>query len=767
MKRILAFLTSSVLATAFLASCVETPAEVAVTGVRLSDTEIELLEGQTHNLTATVLPEDATNKGVTWTSAVPNVATVSDDGTVIAMAMGASTITVTTVDGGFRADCAVIVKMRVIPVESISLNYDKIGIEEGSGVYLSATVLPTNATNKNVIWSASPENVISVDNIGKVTGLIPGEGDVTATTEDGGFTATCHIIVNAVTVNAESVTLDRETLELTEGETAVLTATVLPENTTDKTVQWRTIDEAVAMVDQEGKVTAVGAGKTLIVASCGGIEAACEVTVKKVEVTGLTIEPASVTLAEGKTFQLSATVSPANADQTVEWVSYDTNVAKVDANGLVTAVKEGTTKIFARSQAFTDVSASCEITVIKDPTLRGISINPSELTLTVGQAQTLQVVYTPEYATNKKVSWSTDNADVASVSAEGEVTAKEEGVAIVTATSDEGGLTASCKVMVGKTTGTRVYCYINNYLTSKKILYLNGTPDPLSGAFEVIINDASYSFAYLIGMRADGHDLYTLEWYQSSISSGNPLFLCKNRKPLYRLDEYFKDPDNVHGMAARDGKVAFTYYSTSGENNYLIIVDPDGTVTKSDIPGDYKNMYDMPCAFSPSGDLYIAPDFKDPFGDRHLGVYKYGTDKEWSYYDLPKHEYPGQIDISDEGDVYVFTLYQDDDYYAVLYKNGEEYSVTDQYNKYVNIDLSIAGGHIYTVALDEDEKKATERCDGNLLRTVNIDSGLHSMHATTSGDVYLATGKRIYKNDAVLFTVPGEIHYISYFCVVE
>ena len=760
MKRILAFLTSSVLATAFLASCVETPAEVAVTGVRLSDTEIELIEGQTHNLTATVLPEDATNKGVTWTSAVPNVATVSDDGTVIAKEMGASTITVTTVDGGFRADCAVIVKMRVIPVESISLNYDKIGIEEGSGVYLSATVLPTNATNKNVIWSASPENVISVDNIGKVTGLIPGEGDVTATTEDGGFTATCHIIVNAVTINPERVTLDRETLELTEGETAVLTATVLPENTTDKTVQWRTIDEAVATVDQEGKVTAVGAGKTLIVASCGGIEAACEVTVKKIQATGITIEPATVTIAEGKTFQLSATVSPANADQTVEWVSYDTDVARVDASGLVTAVKEGTTKIFARSKAFTDVSASCEVTVTKDPTLRGISINPSELNLTVGQTQTLQVVYTPEYAANKKVSWSSDNADVASVSAEGKVTAKEEGTATVTATSEEGGFTASCKVTVGKTTGTRVYCCTNDH-----VLYVNGAPDPLSGAFEIVIDDVRYTFEYLMAMCADGPDLYTLEWYHNS--SRSPVVLCKNRKPLIRLEEYINDPNDVHGMAVRGGKAAFTCYSTNGTDNYVVIVSPDGTVTKSEIPGDYKNMYDMPCAFSPSGDLYFAPDFYDPFGDRHLGVYKYGTDKEWSYYDLPKHEYSGRIDISDEGDVYVFTLYQDDDYYAVLYKNGEEYSVTDQYNKYVNIDLSIAGGHIYTVALDEDEKKATERCDGNLLRTVNIDSGLHSMHATTSGDVYLATGKRIYKNDAVLFTVPGEIHYISYFCVVE
>ena len=624
-------------------------------------------------------------------------------------------------------------------------------------------MLPANATNKNVKWSASPENVLSVNEIGKVTGLAPGEGDVTATTEDGGFTATCHIIVNAVTVNAESVTLDKETLELTEGETAVLTATVLPENTTDKTVQWRTIDEAVATVDQEGKVTAVSAGKTLIVASCGGIEAACEVTVKKVEVTGLTIEPASVTLAEGKTFQLSATVSPANADQTVEWVSYDTDVARVDASGLVTAVKEGTTKIFARSKAFTDITASCEVTVIKDPTLLGININPSEITLTVGEVFELTVIYTPSYAANKKVSWTTDNDAVASVSAEGKVTAKEEGTATVTATSEEGGFTASCKVTVGKTTGTRVYC------TMQHLFYVNGAPDPLSGAYDLIINDVSYSFLEIVEiMCSSGSDLYSLERYCNKNSGKFLAVLCKNRKPLYNLEEYMSISD-PHGMAAHNGKVAFTCYSEGGKNNYVIIVNPDGTVTRSEIPGDYKYMYDMPCAFSPSGDLYIAADFKDPFGYEHLGVYKYSIGGEWSYSQLPGNDLSyGRIGISEEGDVYVLTKHTFQGNSAALFKNGEEVSILDHSPNYIDIDICVVGGHVYTIAVDTEETIAVERCDGNLIRTVDTDNSYFlNMQVTTSGDIYFATGRRIYKNDDLLFTIPYEAYPISYFCVVE
>lgn len=737
---------------------------MAVTGVKLSDKEIELIEGQTHNLTATVLPENATNKNVTWTSGVPEVATVSDDGTVVAMAMGASTITVRTVDGGYTANCAVIVKMRVIPVESISLNYDKIGIEEGSGVYLSATVLPSNATNKNVIWSASPENVISVDNIGKVTGLIPGEGDVTATTEDGGFTATCHIIVNAVTVNAESVTLDKETLELTEGETAVLTATVLPENTTDKTLEWRTSDENVATVDQEGKVTAVSAGKTVITASCGAAGASCEVTVKKVEVTGLTIEPASVTLSEGKTIQLSATVSPANADQTVEWASQRPDIATVDReSGLVTAVSEGETKIYARSLAFTDVSAACEVTVIKDPTLRGISINPAELNLTVGQAQTLQVLYTPEYAANKNVSWKSSDDAVASVSADGKVTAKTEGTATVTATSEEGGFTANCKVTVSKTAGVRVY-----YYASPALLYVNGQLDPLSGAYD----KEHFRFDYVSKMCSDGSDLYSLEAFYNDWDCEYMYYLCKNREPLFKVDRN-KPSDDLRCMSARGGKTA-AVFGANRYNNYLVIVNPDGTKTSSSIPCDFR-IDDISCAVSPSGDVYIAANYQDSFDTYHLVVYKYSPDGNWSESKLNKDSsYAGYVQVSDGGDVYVLTtIAQVDGYHAVLYKNQEGPSELYYSKHYIQSQFSVTGGHVHSAVIEfgDTANTITEMRDGNVVRTFSTSvedqfgvlEGL--LAVTSSGDSYVATNFHIYKNGNLLYTVPDG--WLRGFCVVE
>lgn len=206
-------LALTALAAFIFSACVQTPAEVSVTGISLSEDDIELTEGQTHTLVATVLPENAANKAVEWKSAVPDVATVTGDGIVEALAMGATTITATTQDGGFKASCRVIVKKKLIHVQSVSLNLPSITITEGGSVILGATVLPANADDRSVTWSASPESVVTVEqngHNGNVTAVGPGEGTVTVTTNDGGLQATCKVTVEAATIAVESVTWTRK-----------------------------------------------------------------------------------------------------------------------------------------------------------------------------------------------------------------------------------------------------------------------------------------------------------------------------------------------------------------------------------------------------------------------------------------------------------------------------------------------------------------------------------------------------------------------------
>ena len=172
--------------------------EISVAGVSLNLTSVELTEGDETTLTATVNPDNATNKNVTWKSSDSSVATVSG-GKVTALKAGAATITVTTEDGGKTAVCEVkvnakVVEPEVVPVTGVSLDKTSVELTEGDETTLTATVNPDNATNKNVTWKSSDSSVATVSG-GKVTALKAGTATITVTTEDGGKTATCDVKV--------------------------------------------------------------------------------------------------------------------------------------------------------------------------------------------------------------------------------------------------------------------------------------------------------------------------------------------------------------------------------------------------------------------------------------------------------------------------------------------------------------------------------------------------------------------------------------------
>ena len=167
--------------------------------VSLNEKNITLEAGSTYQLTATVLPENATNKNVTWTSSDSNVAIVDTNGLITAIAAGTATITVTTEDGEFTANCSVTVTPKTIYVASVNLNATVITIKEGEAYQLIATVNPVNATNKNVAWTSSDNSIVRVNPNGLVTAISAGTATIITTTEDGGYIATCAVTVNADT----------------------------------------------------------------------------------------------------------------------------------------------------------------------------------------------------------------------------------------------------------------------------------------------------------------------------------------------------------------------------------------------------------------------------------------------------------------------------------------------------------------------------------------------------------------------------------------
>ena len=163
------------------------PSDISVSGVTLSQSSVTLVEGETCQLNATVVPENATNGNVTWNSTNAKVASVSN-GTVTAISAGDAIISVTTEDGGKSASCKVTVKARIIAVESVSLDQTTLEMTVEDKATLTATVLPANATDKSVAWSSSDNSVATVSN-GQVEALAAGTAVITVTTTDGSKTA--------------------------------------------------------------------------------------------------------------------------------------------------------------------------------------------------------------------------------------------------------------------------------------------------------------------------------------------------------------------------------------------------------------------------------------------------------------------------------------------------------------------------------------------------------------------------------------------------
>ena len=256
----------------------------------------------------------------------------------------------------------------------------------------------------------------------------------------------------------ESITLSQSSATITEGETLTLTATVTPNDATDKSITWSSSNTSVASVDADGKVTAKAEGTTIITATANdvsGAQASCVVTVEKkiVSVASITLSQSSATITEGETLTLTATVTPNDAtDKSIIWSSSNTNVAIVDADGKVTAKAEGTATITATANDGSGVKASCEVTVEKKVILvNQITLSQSSATITEGETITLTATVTPNDATDKSITWSSSNTSVASVDADGKVTAKAEGTATITATANDGsGAQASCELTVNE-----------------------------------------------------------------------------------------------------------------------------------------------------------------------------------------------------------------------------------------------------------------------------------------------------------------------------
>ena len=238
-----------------------------------------------------------------------------------------------------------------VPVTGIRFDKENIFFSEiRETALLRATVLPEDADNKNVKWESSNEKVATVEN-GIVTCKGYGTAEISATTEDGGFTAVCKVTAERKEILPTSITLDKADVTMNVGETTKLKADVWPTDADNKSVIWNSDNEDIAKVSSDGVVTAVKAGKTKVYATtqANNLKAECEITVLQ-PVTGIEMDKASISFTYiGETVQLTAKLLPEDAsNQNITWESSDTKVAIV-SKGKVVCTGFGTAVIYAVS----------------------------------------------------------------------------------------------------------------------------------------------------------------------------------------------------------------------------------------------------------------------------------------------------------------------------------------------------------------------------------------------------------------------------------
>lgn len=386
--------------------------------------QFELSKGDTLQLVATLEPNDS-NEAVIFSSSNDDVCTVDEDGLVTATGGGYCIIECVT------EDCKVTCQGTVsVSASGITLNPDSVALTVGNTREINVVFSPADATNKSVTWESSDPTIASVSD-GIVEALRAGTCTITATSEDGGYSATCTLYANAAT---DAISVLPVSAELDVGYTMQLNATTIPAGCP---VTWGSSNTNVARVDQNGLVSGLEIGMCYIVATSGRYSARSTIQTLPA-VSSINISHRTLSVDIGTSQQLTATVSPDNAAQThtVRWTSSDTSVATVNENGLVTGVALGEATITATAG---NKSITCQVY-----TVPVVTLNKTVATMPSGGAELqLTAVVNPAGQT---VSWQSSDTNKATVSSDGKVTSHAAGS--VTITAVVGHTSKTCNITI-------------------------------------------------------------------------------------------------------------------------------------------------------------------------------------------------------------------------------------------------------------------------------------------------------------------------------
>lgn len=267
-------------------------------------------------------------------------------------------------------------------------------------------------------WTSSSSRIASVNTYGKVCAKKEGTATITAKIKNG--EASCK-----VTVKKTKVTISNTKVSIERGQTLTLTAST----SNNSPVTWKSSKKSIATIDDKGKITGMKPGETIITATADGSKATCTVKVKHPTVK---LDKKKITLYRGQSAKLNAQVS-SGVEPT--WKSNKKSVAIINPDGTITAIKNGTATITATVDG---VSKTCQV-IVKKP---DITLSADEVTIKVGEKLSLSA----SVSSGNTPTWSTSNANVATVDSSGRITGVKKGRAYIYAKED--GTKVRCTVYV-------------------------------------------------------------------------------------------------------------------------------------------------------------------------------------------------------------------------------------------------------------------------------------------------------------------------------
>lgn len=442
------------------------------TGIEMSNTEMTVRKGTEFYLNAKILPETADDKTIVWSSNDDNIATVSNDGKVITVAVGQCIITATNPNTGVSASCTVNV---LEPITGLTLNTYYQNMVKDTKFVLVPNIEPVTASNKNVTFWSSDEDVATVDERGVVTAVNGGVCEIVVTTEESSFTAKCII---AVKEYVSSITLTDEFRYLNYGASYEMSADVGAKTATDKTLIWSSSNSSVVSVTDKGVITGVNYGTAVITATAAdgsGVSASCIVQVIR-PVSLITLDKSKVTIYVGDVIHITATVSPADASvKKVSWTSSDPTIARVYDDGDVEGVSVGRCKIYAMSTDGNNIVAECTVIVQQVINATSISVNSHDILMLTGKTRKLTARMYP-LNSSETVKWLSTDTSVVVVDSTGQITTVGPGQCEVVAYTTYGSVEDRCTVYsmaISKSSLT-----LEQYDTFN--LYVDGAPSAAS-----------------------------------------------------------------------------------------------------------------------------------------------------------------------------------------------------------------------------------------------------------------------------------------------